>query len=74
MKQKLKKMILKLSISYRQVAVFSSSLNNSFNEWTDEHFEQGFSFRPGAVSFDTLEDGEFEIKIIQKKQFEAPQP
>jgi hypothetical protein len=45
-----------LEISYTQVAVFDSTLTDPFNDWTDEHVAQGFTWRPGSVSFGTLEN------------------
>jgi hypothetical protein len=45
---------IELEVSYSQLAVFSSGLSDPFNRWTDEHVAQGFSWRPGSVSFATL--------------------
>lgn len=47
---------LDLSISYGQLAVFASSLKQPFNDWADRHVSQGFAWRPGSVSFRTLEE------------------
>jgi hypothetical protein len=46
-----------LEIAYTQIAVFDVTLTNPFNDWTDSHVAQGFSWRPGSVSFGTLENG-----------------
>jgi hypothetical protein len=46
-----------LVVSHSQIVVFDSSLENPFNDWTDEHVRQGFAWRPGSVSFATLEGG-----------------
>lgn len=43
-----------IDVSYSQLAVFWSSLAQPFNDWTQRHVEQGFSWRPGSVSFKTL--------------------
>lgn len=43
-----------LSISYSQICVFWSSLQNPFNFWTQAHVAQGFAWRRGSVSFRTL--------------------
>jgi hypothetical protein len=40
-----------VEVSFGQLAVFSSSLDQPFNDWTDRHVAQGFSWRPGSVSF-----------------------
>lgn len=47
----------KLSISHSQIMVFQSLLVSPFNDWTRKHFYQGFSWRPGSVSFGTLDEG-----------------
>lgn len=53
-----------LLISYSQVAVFDSALEHPFNLWTERHVQQGFSWRPGSVSFATLEEaGQHDIEI-----------
>ncbi len=45
-----------LDVSYSQVAVFDSALEHPFNLWTERHVQQGFCWRPGSVSFATLEE------------------
>lgn len=47
----------RLSVLYSTLAVFDPELDRPFNDWTDVHVAQGFSWRPGSVSFATLEDG-----------------
>jgi hypothetical protein len=44
-----------LEVSYAQLAVFDSRLANPFNDWSDAHVSQGFSWRAGSVSFATLD-------------------
>lgn len=44
-----------LEVSYAQLAVFDSRLANPFNDWSDVHVNQGFAWRPGSISFATLE-------------------
>jgi hypothetical protein len=46
-----------LDVSYSQVAVFIADLPQPHNEWANGHMAQGFAWRPGSVSFQTLEDG-----------------
>jgi Competence protein J (ComJ) len=54
-----------LDVSYSQVAVFDCSLNKPFNFWTDKHVAQGFAWRPGSVSFGTLEEaGPHSIAVL----------
>lgn len=43
-----------IEVSHGQFSVFCSSIPNPFNDWTDEHVSQGFSWRPGSVSFRTV--------------------
>lgn len=43
-----------VEVSYGQLAVFASSLKQPFNDWTDQHFGQGFAWRPGSVSFRSM--------------------
>ena len=46
-----------LFVGHGQIAVFDPALNDPFNDWTDQHFDQGFSWRHRSVSFRTLADG-----------------
>lgn len=53
-----------LSISYRQVCVFDAHLAAPFNDWSESHVAQGFSWRPGSVSFATVEeDGRIRVNV-----------
>jgi hypothetical protein len=45
-----------VDILYSQIAVFSASLRQPFNDWSRRHVEQGFSWRKGSVSFRTAEE------------------
>ena len=47
---------LNIYVSYGQICVFESDLDNPFNDWSDVHIRQGFSWRPGSASFLTLEE------------------
>lgn len=46
-----------VEISYGQLAIFDSALEEPFNDWTDRHVAQGFAWRRGSVSFRTVEEG-----------------
>jgi hypothetical protein len=46
-----------IMVSYSQLAVFDPSLERPFNEWTRGHVAQGVSWRPGSVSFRTIQEG-----------------
>jgi len=59
----------KIYISYSQLCVFVSSLDQPFNDWSDRNFSQGFSWRPGSVSFRALEDaGNHDIHLYINEQ------
>lgn len=54
-----------ISVSHSQIAIFDRLLDRPFNEWTRAHLDQGFSWRPGSVSFRTLEEaGEHNIAVF----------
>ncbi|WP_437724047.1 competence protein ComJ [Sorangium sp. So ce861] len=55
-----------LEVAYSQISVFQSCLKDPFNDWTSTHVAQGFSWRPGSVSFRTL-DVEGTISVIVEK-------
>ncbi len=58
-------------IYYSQISVFRSEFKNPFNDWQEEHVNQGFSWRPGSVSFKTLdEEGEITLYYSKKTSFE----
>lgn len=49
-------------VTYAQIAVFNAGLARPFNDWTDRHVRQGFSWREQSVSFRTLvEDGDVTV-------------
>jgi hypothetical protein len=60
-----------IEVSYAQVAVFYPRLPTPFNQWTDAHVAQGFCWRPGSVSFGTLESaGELTVEVIRAHPFD----
>jgi Competence protein J (ComJ) len=42
-----------LQLAWSQVSVFDAGLSDPFNDWTERHVSQGFTWRPGSVSFRT---------------------
>jgi len=62
---------LVISVSYSQLAVFDHSLERPFNEWTDRHVAQGFSWRPGIVAFRTIEEGGKHLVTIRLEAQES---
>ena len=51
-----------LEISYSQFAVFDPATKHPFNEWTETHVSQGFSWRNESACFRTLAaEGEHEF-------------
>ncbi len=59
-----------LFVSYSQISVFNPSLRDPFNNWSSQHVNQGFSWRPGSVSFRTLsESGVHSVEILTAPYF-----
>ena len=53
------------------ITVFDPSLAVPFNNWTDAHVAQGFSWRPGSVSFATLDDvGPVYVEVVVAPRLE----
>lgn len=53
-----------LEISYSQIAIFNAAMDRPFNNWTEAHFNQGFCWREGSVSFRTAaKTGQGKISI-----------
>jgi hypothetical protein len=50
-------------VSYNQICVFDATLDEPFNDWTDDHVRQGFAWRPGSVSFGAVENAETVVVI-----------
>jgi Competence protein J (ComJ) len=64
----------RLSVSYSQIAVFDGGLKNPFNSWTEAHVKQGFAWRPGSVSFATLEGGGcHHVEVLAERAEMSPQ-
>ena len=40
-----------LELAWSQVSLFDANLADPFNDWNEQHLAQGFSWRPGSVSF-----------------------
>jgi hypothetical protein len=57
-------------ISHAQLAVFNHTLERPFNLWTDRHVAQGFSWRPGSVSFGTVEESGVHLVSFKWQNFE----
>jgi hypothetical protein len=56
---------IQIYLSFSQICVFQSSLENPFNDWSERNFSQGFSWRPGSVSFRALtEDGDHHVCLF----------
>lgn len=66
---KMQKVAFDLEILYSQIAVFSQGMVDPFNDWNDVHVSQGFSWRPGSVSFGTFNDsGKCKINVSMADQ------
>jgi hypothetical protein len=59
-----------IDVSYRQVCVFLADQHNPFNNWTEQHVEQGFAWRPGSVSFRTFDDGSLAVSVMGNRRFD----
>src|ERR1700736_970071 len=57
-----------LNISHSQICVFDSSLQEPFNNWSKRQVSQGFAWRPGSVSFGTLEEAGPALVNVQIRQ------
>ena len=44
-------LIFDASADHGQIVVFRLSLANPYNDWTEAHMDQGFTWREGSVSF-----------------------
>jgi hypothetical protein len=59
-----------LPVSHSQLAVFHAGMRDPFNDWEDAHVEQGFAWRPGSVSFSTLDEGgDIGIDVVREKKW-----
>jgi hypothetical protein len=56
---------MSILVSYNQICVFNPDLHEPFNDWNDAHVRQGFSWRPGSVSFAAAENVETDIDIAR---------
>jgi hypothetical protein len=54
-----------LTVEHSNITVFDSSLVGDFNEWNSQHWEQGFNWRSGSVTFRPLIGfGVTEIEVV----------
>ncbi|MGO4622609.1 competence protein ComJ [Ensifer sp. 2YAB10] len=58
--------VVELFVTFGQLSVFNSQLNDPFNDWDEVHVSQGFAWRPGAVSFRTLLDGDHRVEMVMR--------
>ena len=40
-----------LTLVWSQISLFEAGLVDPYNDWTERHLTQGFTWRPGSVSF-----------------------
>jgi hypothetical protein len=62
----------RIDVSFLQLAIFGSSLEQPFNSWSDAQFAQGFSWRPDSISFRTLEDGPHTVTVLFSRELPIP--
>ncbi|WBL64725.1 competence protein ComJ [Thauera sp. WB-2] len=66
---------ISFEVAYSQLVVFASALQLPFNDWTDRHVSQGFAWRPGSVSFRSMnEAGRHSVEIIVTDHVGAVHP
>ncbi|MCP3996970.1 MAG: hypothetical protein GY722_18200 [bacterium] len=59
-----------LYVSYSQVCFFDGTLAQPYNDWSQAHVDQGFSWRPGSACFRTLvDDGLHQVEVHVDEQF-----
>ena len=62
--------MFKATVTFSQIAVFNSNLDEPFNDWNEDHFNQGFAWRQESVSFKTLSNDEvMEVEFVQPASF-----
>jgi hypothetical protein len=61
-------------VSYSQVIVFDRALERPFNQWTNKHVAQGFSWRPGSAAFRTIAEGGRHLVTVAVDVTESGQP
>jgi len=58
-------------ISYSTFAVYDAALTKPYNDWTEAHVLQGFSWREGSVSFATIHNsGTCSIELITSENYQ----
>jgi hypothetical protein len=55
-----------------QITVFLPELDHSYNHWESRHAHQGFSWRPGSVSFGTFDTNETVPVIVERREAYMP--
>jgi hypothetical protein len=62
---------LSIEVAYAQLAVFDPTLASPLNDWINAHVLQGFAWRPGSVSFKTLESaGSVAVDVLRTQVFD----
>lgn len=57
--------MVELELSYKQFCIFNESVNNPFNDWSEENIAQGFSIRKESISIMTLNSsGILKISVL----------
>ncbi len=53
-----------LELAWSQISLFDANIDDPFNDWNEQHLAQGFTWRPGSVSFKTpLRHGEIDVSL-----------
>jgi hypothetical protein len=53
-----------LQLAWSQISLFDANLSDPFNDWTEQHLLQGFTWRPGSISFKLpVREGRVEVSV-----------
>ncbi|MGZ3638978.1 MAG: competence protein ComJ [Ktedonobacterales bacterium] len=64
-----------IGINYSQLTICQSDLRSPFNNWTQIHSNQGFTWRSGSVSFRTFDTDNPEASVlVELRDSFIPQP
>tara|TARA_R110002096_G_scaffold51665_15_gene135062 strand:+ start:887 stop:1351 length:465 start_codon:yes stop_codon:yes gene_type:complete len=65
-------MMVKLPVLYSQLAIFSADMAKPYNDWSDGHVVQGFSWRRNSVSFAVPSDiSDIDVTIREVSKLKA---
>jgi hypothetical protein len=64
MKGEMESLRFQLELAWSQLSVFDANLSDPFNDWTEQHLAQGFTWRAGSVSFKLpVRSGRIDVQV-----------